>query len=58
MAEAFGGIGHMCRTQDEIGKCLRDALKQRTQFTLLNVIISPDAERKPQTHAWLTRSKI
>jgi len=58
MAESFGGIGHLCRTQEEIGKCLKQALAQKKQFTLLNVIISPDAERKPQAHSWLTRSKI
>ena len=53
-----GGKGFLCRTTDEIASAMTEAIQHTSGPTLLNVLISPVAQRKPQDFDWLTRSKI
>ncbi len=52
--EAFGGKGFYVTTPAELTQALRDAAGE-TMPTLINVIINPQTQRKPQQFAWLTR---
>ena len=52
--EAFGGRGFYVATPDELRQALRDAARA-TMPTLINVMINPQATRKPQKFEWLTR---
>ncbi len=52
--EAFGGRGHFATTPDELGRALKEALNDPYP-SLVNVMIDPRAQRKPQQFAWLTR---
>ena len=53
--EAFGGQGYHVETPDELRAALRASFDSG-DTTLINVMISPDAKRRPQQFAWLTRS--
>jgi len=53
-----GGKGFLCRTTEEIASAMTEAINHTSGPTLLNVLISPVAQRKPQDFDWLTRSKI
>jgi 2-hydroxyacyl-CoA lyase 1 len=53
-----GGKGFLCRNIDEVTSAMNEALNNTTGPTVLNVLISPVAQRKPQDFDWLTRSKI
>lgn len=54
----FEGNGYCCRTVDEIRDAFGKALDNNVEPSLLNVLINPFAQRKPQPFEWLTRSKI
>lgn len=54
MLEAFGGKGYYATTPAELTAALRDAVAAPVT-TLINVMIDPQATRKPQTFEWLTR---
>ena len=53
-----GGQGFLCRTIEELQAALTAGIKHTSGPTVINVLISPQAQRKPQEHDWLTRSKI
>lgn len=54
LAEAFGGKGYFVATPDELRDALKDALASNTTC-IINTMISPTTQRKPQEHGWLTR---
>ena len=52
--EAFGGTGFFVNTPAELTQALR-AAAHATMPTLINVMINPQTQRKPQQFEWLTR---
>ena len=54
MIEAFGGKGYFVTTPDELGPALKDALADPMP-NIVNIMIDPRAQRKPQKFNWLTR---
>ncbi len=52
--EAFGGRGHLVQTPDELGPTLKEALND-PRPNIVNILIDPRAQRKPQKFEWLTR---
>ncbi|MCK9517880.1 MAG: oxalyl-CoA decarboxylase [Dehalococcoidia bacterium] len=52
--EAFGGKGYYVNTPEEFGTALTDAIGDPTP-SLINVMIDPKAQRRPQQFEWLTR---
>ncbi|KAK3108560.1 hypothetical protein FSP39_010665 [Pinctada imbricata] len=58
MIEAFGGKGYCARTTEQIKAAFTEALQNKQQVSLINIIISPMAQRKTQDFDWLTKSKM
>lgn len=58
MVEAFGGKGYFVRTAEQLKSSLTTALTSKDQISLINVMINPQAQRKPQDFFWLTKSKM
>lgn len=58
MMGMFGATGHFVRTIPELQKAVKEALVLTDRPTIINVIISPQADRKPQDFQWLTESKL
>ena len=54
MIEGFGGKGYYAETSQEFAAAMKDALAQPVP-TIVNVMIDPQAKRKPQKFEWLTR---
>lgn len=54
----FGHTGFFVKTIPELKNALRDALSVTDRPSIINVIISPASDRKPQTFNWLTESKL
>ena len=52
--EAFGGKGYHAETPQELRTALQESFDSG-ETTLINVTINPDAKRRPQQFAWLTR---
>jgi 2-hydroxyacyl-CoA lyase 1 len=52
--EAFGGDGYFCETPDELKTALKTAMA-KDKAAVINVMISPQSQRKPQQFGWLTR---
>ena len=52
--EAFGGKGYYVTTVDELDSTLRTAVNDPTP-SIVNIMIDPKAQRKPQPFGWLTR---
>lgn len=52
--EAFGGKGHFVMKVAELDPTLREAVADPTP-SIVNIMIDPRAQRKPQQFAWLTR---
>jgi 2-hydroxyacyl-CoA lyase 1 len=52
--EAFGGRGFFVTRPAELGPALKEALAD-PRPTIVNVMINPRADRKPQKFQWLTR---
>jgi thiamine pyrophosphate-dependent acetolactate synthase large subunit-like protein len=52
--EAFGGEGYYVERTDELRPAL-DAAMASGKPSVVNVMISPQARRKPQQFEWLTR---
>ncbi|KAL3831765.1 hypothetical protein ACJMK2_023472 [Sinanodonta woodiana] len=52
--EAFGGNGYFCKTPEEIQKSLSAALRNKTQASLINIMISTMADRREQDFSWLS----
>lgn len=58
MLNMFNRKGHFCETIPEVQKALKESLQVEDGPSIINVIISPTADRKPQTFSWLTESKL
>ncbi|XP_058460691.1 2-hydroxyacyl-CoA lyase 1 [Malaya genurostris] len=58
MMNMFGSKGHFVRTIPELQAAVKEALILTDRPTIINVIISPQADRKPQDFQWLTESKL
>lgn len=54
----FGKEGYFVRTIDELQAAVKSALIPTDHPSIINVAINPQADRKPQTFAWLTESKL
>ncbi|XP_028674043.1 2-hydroxyacyl-CoA lyase 1 isoform X1 [Erpetoichthys calabaricus] len=54
---AFGGKGYFVRTPDELHRALEESLNCETP-SLINIMINPSSDRKPQDFHWLTRSNL
>ena len=54
MAEAFGGKGFYVTQPHEVQPAVAAALKLQVP-SIINIIISPSAGRRPQEFDWLTR---
>jgi 2-hydroxyacyl-CoA lyase 1 len=54
IADAFGGRGFFVTKPGELGPALKDALASPVP-TIVNVMLNPRADRKPQKYGWLTR---
>ena len=52
--EAFGGKGYHAETPQELRTALQESFDSG-KTTLINVAINPEAKRRPQQFAWLTR---
>ena len=52
--EAFGGKGYFVTTPDELKPTLREAVDSPVP-TIVNIMIDPKSQRKPQQFGWLTR---
>ncbi|KAI4456600.1 2-hydroxyacyl-coa lyase [Holotrichia oblita] len=58
MMELFGKKGHFCQTIPELQNAIKAALNVEDSPSIINIIISPSADRRPQTFTWLTESKL
>ncbi|KAF4527015.1 hypothetical protein B566_EDAN001562 [Ephemera danica] len=58
MMTMFGRKGYFCTTIPQVQEALQQALKITDGPTIINIAISPSADRKPQDHSWLTSSKL
>lgn len=54
----FGLKGFFVREIPELQQAVKEALTYTDKPTIINVIINPSADRKPQTFNWLTESKL
>jgi 2-hydroxyacyl-CoA lyase 1 len=52
--EAFGGKGYFATTPEELSRSLKEALHDPMP-NIVNVMLDPRAQRKPQSFGWLTR---
>ncbi|XP_063243155.1 2-hydroxyacyl-CoA lyase 1 [Bacillus rossius redtenbacheri] len=53
-----GAEGHICTSVDQLQGALHRSLQVSDAPSIINVMISPTADRKPQTFSWLTESKL
>uniref|UniRef100_A0A182J1B2 2-hydroxyacyl-CoA lyase n=1 Tax=Anopheles atroparvus TaxID=41427 RepID=A0A182J1B2_ANOAO len=58
MMSMFDMKGHFVRTVPELQTAVKEALIATDKPTIINVAISPQADRKPQEFKWLTESKL
>lgn len=58
MMKMFNMDGHFVKTVPELQKAVKESLALKDRPTIINVIISPSADRKPQSFNWLTESKL
>lgn len=58
MMALFGKTGFFVQTVTELKQAVKDALSIQDGPTIINVIIDPTADRKPQAFNWLTESKL
>ncbi|XP_026673451.1 2-hydroxyacyl-CoA lyase 1 isoform X2 [Ceratina calcarata] len=58
MMEMFGRKGYFCITVEDIERALKAALQVTDSPSLINIMISPQADRKQQKFNWLTESKL
>ncbi|XP_066584164.1 2-hydroxyacyl-CoA lyase 1 isoform X2 [Prorops nasuta] len=58
MMEMFTKKGYFCTTVDEIQQALKECIEVIDGPSLINIMISPQADRKEQKFTWLTESKL
>ncbi|CAH0589065.1 unnamed protein product [Chrysodeixis includens] len=58
MMEMFDETGHLCRTVEEIEAAVKKAITVTDKPSIINILIDPQSNRKPQTFNWLTESKL
>ncbi|XP_050299065.1 2-hydroxyacyl-CoA lyase 1 [Anthonomus grandis grandis] len=58
MMSLFGRTGFFAQTVPELQSAVKEALNTSDGPTIINVIINPTADRKPQAFNWLTESKL
>lgn len=58
MMAMFGKQGYFVKTIPELQEAVKQALIPSDHPSIINVIISPQADRKPQNFSWLTESKL
>ena len=58
MMSMFGKKGFFVKTIPELQNAVKEALIPTDSPSIINVIISPQADRKPQNFSWLTESKL
>lgn len=58
LMKMFGLDGFFVRQVSELQKAVKEALTFTDKPTIINVIINPSADRKPQAFSWLTESKL
>ncbi|KAL1464677.1 hypothetical protein WDU94_004302 [Cyamophila willieti] len=58
MMSVFGHDGHLCTTVPQIKQAIQTSLQITTRPSLINILINPSADRKPQNFSWLTESKL
>lgn len=54
----FDQKGYFCTTIPEMHNAVREAMNVINAPSIINVIISPTADRKPQSFKWLPESKL
>ncbi|KAK7571911.1 hypothetical protein V9T40_014383 [Parthenolecanium corni] len=58
MLNMFNKTGYSCETPEQIQKALQKALQNKNEPSIINIFISPYADRKPQNFHWLTEAKL
>ncbi|XP_069682858.1 2-hydroxyacyl-CoA lyase 1-like [Periplaneta americana] len=58
LMEMFGAKGHFCVDIPQLQSALQQSLKVYHRPSIINVMISPSADRKPQNFSRLTESKL
>ncbi|KAJ9581741.1 hypothetical protein L9F63_003918 [Diploptera punctata] len=58
MTEMFNSKGHFCINIPQLLDALKQSLKVEDKPSIINVMINPNADRKPQNFNWLTESKL
>lgn len=58
MLGMFGHKGYFAKDIPTLQKSLKEALTIKDRPTIINVIINPSSDRKPQAFSWLTESKL
>lgn len=58
MMNLFNEKGYFCKTILELQVAVRSSLICKDRPSLINVMINPSADRKPQAFTWLTASKL
>lgn len=59
LMQMFGGRGaHFVKTVPQLKQAVTEALRVTDAPSIINVIINPGADRKPQSFNWLTESKL
>lgn len=58
MMHLFNEKGYFCNTIDNIQNAIQKSMKKKDKPSIINVMINPSADRKPQTFSWLTESKL
>lgn len=58
LAKLGNGKGFFCNTLEELRNALDEGLMITDAPTIINVMINPSSDRKPQMFAWLTESKL
>jgi 2-hydroxyacyl-CoA lyase 1 len=58
MMQMFNQKGYFVKDIPQLQGAVKEALQLTDSPTIINVIINPSADRKPQTFNWLTESKL
>lgn len=58
MMTMFFKKGYRCKTVPEIKQAVKLSLQKTDEPSIINILIDPSADRKPQNFAWLTESKL